>query len=435
MILNFNVNQQTVVLMKTSSVPRIGSKEYLVLQFSFSSDWENLNKFVYLQKEDVSESISIVDGKVEVPEWFTEQDSFNVTLFGTDGVVEIPTNIVSVRLERSNELWEKDAPKPQQSWFIAALESAEKAKASEDAAKLSETNAASSASSAQESAASASASALDASTSATAAAESKTSAIEAKTAAETAKTEAGKSASAAKQSEVASKASEMVAAESATAAKSAQSSAEAAKIAAAQSASGAAQYAQEAAGSASEASTSETNAKSSENAAKASENAAKASETAAKESETTAKSEADRAKSEADRAAGIADSVDVVPASTTLPKAPGEAAVGDENAFARGDHVHPRDNTKQDTLTGTEGQAVVFDAAGKAAAADTTEPELMDIPAGVLKGTSNGIRAAEAGKDYMGPVAVTAADNGKFLRVVNGAWAAASVADASGVSF
>ena len=30
---------------------------------------------------------------------------------------------------------------------------------------------------------------------------------------------------------------------------------------------------------------------------------------------------------------------------------------------------------------------------------------------------------------------VTASDNGKFLRVVNGAWAAVSISDASGVSF
>jgi len=31
--------------------------------------------------------------------------------------------------------------------------------------------------------------------------------------------------------------------------------------------------------------------------------------------------------------------------------------------------------------------------------------------------------------------AVTASDNGKFLRVVNGAWAAEAVSDAEGVSF
>ena len=54
---------------------------------------------------------------------------------------------------------------------------------------------------------------------------------------------------------------------------------------------------------------------------------------------------------------------------------------------------------------------------------------------GILKGTASGIEAAAAGTDYMAPVAVTAADNGKFLRVVNGAWAAAAVANASGVSF
>jgi len=31
--------------------------------------------------------------------------------------------------------------------------------------------------------------------------------------------------------------------------------------------------------------------------------------------------------------------------------------------------------------------------------------------------------------------AVTASDNGKFLRVVNGAWAAVAIADANGVKF
>lgn len=30
---------------------------------------------------------------------------------------------------------------------------------------------------------------------------------------------------------------------------------------------------------------------------------------------------------------------------------------------------------------------------------------------------------------------VTASDNGKFLRVVNGAWAASDISDANGVSF
>ena len=39
----------------------------------------------------------------------------------------------------------------------------------------------------------------------------------------------------------------------------------------------------------------------------------------------------------------IVGAVAVAPASATLPKASGEAAVGEENTFARGDHVHPKE--------------------------------------------------------------------------------------------
>ena len=62
--------------------------------------------------------------------------------------------------------------------------------------------------------------------------------------------------------------------------------------------------------------------------------------------------------------------------SSTLPKAPGTASAGNYVTYARGDHVHPR--------------------------------ELPNV---------------------------TTADNGKFLRVVSGAWAAVEIANANGVSF
>lgn len=39
-------------------------------------------------------------------------------------------------------------------------------------------------------------------------------------------------------------------------------------------------------------------------------------------------------------------------ASTTTPKMDGTAAVGSETAFARGDHVHPSDTSKVDTISG-----------------------------------------------------------------------------------
>lgn len=54
---------------------------------------------------------------------------------------------------------------------------------------------------------------------------------------------------------------------------------------------------------------------------------------------------------------------------------------------------------------------------------------------GLIKGNDGYLAQAEAGTDYMAPVAVTSADNGKFLRVVNGAWAAATITNANGGSF
>ena len=75
-----------------------------------------------MQKGDVSQPIDGVDNFVEVPEWFTQQDRFHVTLFGKSGTQEVPTNVVSLRLEKSNTLWEKDAPEPQPSWLAKVID-------------------------------------------------------------------------------------------------------------------------------------------------------------------------------------------------------------------------------------------------------------------------------------------------------------------------
>ena len=122
MIIRLKVFEQTLSIVDTKSVPRKGSKDYLVLHFLFSSDWKDLNKVCYLQKGDVSQPIDVVDGLVEVPEWFTQQDSFDVTLFGKSGSQEVPTNVVSLRLEKSNTLWEQDAPEPQPSWLAKVID-------------------------------------------------------------------------------------------------------------------------------------------------------------------------------------------------------------------------------------------------------------------------------------------------------------------------
>lgn len=122
MIIQLKVFEQTLSIVNPKPIPRKGSKDYLVLQFTFSSDWDDLNKLCYLQRGEVSQPIEVVDGLVEVPEWFTEQDSFTVTLFGTKGGQEVPTNVVPLRLEKSNTLWEQDAPEPQPSWLAKVID-------------------------------------------------------------------------------------------------------------------------------------------------------------------------------------------------------------------------------------------------------------------------------------------------------------------------
>lgn len=122
MIIRLKVFEQTLSVVDTKSIPRKGSKDYLVLLFLFSPDWKNLDKLCYLQCGNVSQPIDVVDGFVEVPEWFTQQDGFDVTLFGNNGSQEVPTNIVSLRLEKSNTLWEQDAPEPQPSWLTKIID-------------------------------------------------------------------------------------------------------------------------------------------------------------------------------------------------------------------------------------------------------------------------------------------------------------------------
>ena len=122
MIIRLKVFEQTLSIVDTKSIPRKGSKDYLVLQFTFSSDWKDLDKLCYLQSGEVSQPIEVVDNLVEVPEWFTQQDRFYVTLFGKSGSQEVPTNVVSLRLEKSNTLWEQDAPEPQPSWIVKLID-------------------------------------------------------------------------------------------------------------------------------------------------------------------------------------------------------------------------------------------------------------------------------------------------------------------------
>lgn len=84
----------------------------------------------------------------------------------------------------------------------------------------------------------------------------------------------------------------------------------------------------------------------------------------------------------------IDGAVAVAPASNTIPKAPGTASAGSESAYARGDHVHPEPESVEADLV-----------------------EIAELPQ------------------------VSSTDEGKFLRVVDGVWSAATVLDANGEIF
>lgn len=50
MIIRLKVFEQTLSIVDTKSVPRKGSKDYLALQFLFSSDWKDLGKLYLCQR-------------------------------------------------------------------------------------------------------------------------------------------------------------------------------------------------------------------------------------------------------------------------------------------------------------------------------------------------------------------------------------------------
>ena len=80
------------------------------------------------------------------------------------------------------------------------------------------------------------------------------------------------------------------------------------------------------------------------------------------------------------------------------------------------DYVIPGDSTV--TSVNEQTGAVILSASDIGAQSTITA-------SGILKGNgAGGVTAAEAGTDYMAPIAVTSADNGKVATVVNGVWSA-----------
>ena len=126
MILTFLVRNQTISYIDTKVTPRIGSSNYLQLKFNFvTKDWSSLRKTLHISAGEYSEPFILESNIFDVPPYCTQQESFRITLLGdneSEGKV-VPTNVLVVSLDESNNLWTATPPDPQNSAYIELLNS------------------------------------------------------------------------------------------------------------------------------------------------------------------------------------------------------------------------------------------------------------------------------------------------------------------------
>lgn len=126
MILTFLVRNQTISYIDTKVTPRIGSSNYLQLKFNFvTKDWSRLRKTLHISAGEYSEPFILDSNIFDVPTYYTQQESFKITLLGDNESKDIvvPTNVLEVSLDESNSLWTAEPPDPQNSAYIELLNS------------------------------------------------------------------------------------------------------------------------------------------------------------------------------------------------------------------------------------------------------------------------------------------------------------------------
>ena len=122
MVLTFLVRNQTLTYLDTKLVPRIGSAEYLQLKFKFiTNDWTNLRKTIQISSGEYSESYILESDIFDVPTYYTQQESFDITFLGDRESQVVPTNVITVKLSESNRLWTAEPPDPQNSAYLQLI--------------------------------------------------------------------------------------------------------------------------------------------------------------------------------------------------------------------------------------------------------------------------------------------------------------------------
>lgn len=131
---------------------------------------------------------------------------------------------------------------------------------------------------------------------------------------------------------------------------------------------------------------------------------------------------------------------------SSTPLMDGTASIGSGTKFAYEDHVHPTDTSRQATLvSGTNiktinGTSILgsgdLTINASSIAYDDSQAQLgNNVQSAIEQLNYDNSSISQAVTNIRQLPAVTASDNGKVLRVVNGAWAVVSLPSASGVNF
>lgn len=133
MVLDFKVNGQTITQIKDCTIPRTNSRKYLKLRFQFDEAWQQYSKKIFFSTDQYSKAVNFDSNDlVEVPEYFTQFNKFNIVLVGAKGDTFVPTNELRIVLDNSgatDEILPPDEEIPMaEQLLIAALKAEESAK-------------------------------------------------------------------------------------------------------------------------------------------------------------------------------------------------------------------------------------------------------------------------------------------------------------------
>lgn len=98
MQLNFNINKQTIIR-TDSNKPVENSKNYLIAKFTFSSDWDNTKKVLFVQYENRYYNLVDIqeDNTVKIPDTVIKSKGFKLAVQGKIGdQVVITTNTLGI---------------------------------------------------------------------------------------------------------------------------------------------------------------------------------------------------------------------------------------------------------------------------------------------------------------------------------------------------